>query len=80
MTVTYCSRFFLRILITSLILAAINNAEASKPCENIAGKFVSIEGKIEFGNDGQRERQLATLESSLCQNDMIYVGANSAQR
>ena len=77
MTVTYCSRFFLRILITSLILAAINNAEASKPCENIAGKFVSIEGKIEFGNDGQRERQLATLESSLCQNDMIYVGANS---
>ncbi len=59
------------------MLAAINDAQASKPCENIAGKFVSIEGKIEFGNDGQRERQLATLESSLCQNDMIYVGANS---
>jgi tetratricopeptide (TPR) repeat protein len=59
------------------MLALIENASAAQPCEDIAGKFVSIEGKIEFGRDGQRDRQPAALESSLCQNDMVYVGANS---
>jgi tetratricopeptide (TPR) repeat protein len=59
------------------MLALIENASAAQACENIAGKFVSIEGKIEFGRDGQRDRQPASLESSLCQNDMVYVGVNS---
>lgn len=67
----------LRPLAISLLLALNENAIAAQACENPVGKFVSIEGKIEFEHSGPRERQAASLESALCQNDMIYVGANS---
>ncbi|MGZ8158299.1 MAG: TonB-dependent receptor domain-containing protein [Methylobacter sp.] len=55
----------------------IESAEATVSCGIAVGKFVSIEGAIELEHAAQGERQPATLESTLCQNDMIHVGENS---
>ena len=58
-------------------LTLLENTEASQSCGNVVGKFVSIEGTIELEHADLGERQPATLESSLCQDDMIHVGENS---
>lgn len=60
-----------------LSLALLNNAKASDGCESAVGKFVSVEGAVELERSGKKERQPASLASALCQDDMIYVGANS---
>ena len=52
-------------------------AEATESCGVTVGKFVAIEGAIELEHSDQRIRQSATLESTLCQNDIVYVGQNS---
>jgi tetratricopeptide (TPR) repeat protein len=58
-------------------LALIDNAAAAESCQNTVGKFVSIEGAIEIEHTDQGQRLPASLESSLCQDDLIYVGENS---
>ena len=50
---------------------------AAETCQNAVGKFISIEGAIELEHTDQGQRQPASLESSLCQDDLIYVGENS---
>lgn len=58
-------------------LTLLENAEAGQSCGIAVGKFISIEGVIELEHANLGERQPATLESSLCQDDMIHVGENS---
>ena len=52
-------------------------AEATESCGVTVGKFVAIEGAIELEHSDQKIKQSATLESTLCQNDIVYVGQNS---
>jgi hypothetical protein len=52
-------------------------AEATESCGITVGKFVAIEGAIELEHSDQKIKQSATLESTLCQNDIVYVGQNS---
>ena len=69
---------FLRAVAIGVIyLALIESGEAAETCQNAVGKFISIEGAIEIEHADQGERQPASLESSLCQDDLIYVGENS---
>lgn len=65
------------ITIGIISLTLLENAEAGQSCGIAVGKFISIEGVIELEHANLGERQPATLESSLCQDDMIHVGENS---
>ena len=65
------------VIIGSICVAFIDIAAAAETCQNAVGKFISIEGSIEIEHTDQGERQRASLESSLCQDDLIYVGENS---
>lgn len=64
-------------ILGAIFLALSESAGASQPCGVVVGKFVSIEGSIELEHADQEGRQAATLESALCQDDMIHVGENS---
>ena len=50
---------------------------AATTCAEVVGKFVSLEGNINLERADAPERQPAALDTALCQNDMIHVGANS---
>ncbi len=60
-----------------VFVALIESAAAAETCQNVVGKFISIEGAIELEHTEQGQRQPASLDSSLCQDDLIYVGENS---
>jgi hypothetical protein len=69
---------YLRCALIGLVgVALTDSAAASETCQNAVGKFVSIEGAIEIEHTDQGQRQPASLESPLCQDDLIYVGENS---
>lgn len=52
-------------------------AEGAESCAVRVGKFAALEGTIEIEHSNPKIRQSATLESTLCQDDMVYVGQNS---
>jgi len=65
------------VTIGMISVALLESAGAAESCGNAVGKFISIEGVIELEHADQGDRKPASLESSLCQDDMIYVGENS---
>jgi Tfp pilus assembly protein PilF len=65
------------IIIGITYVTLIDSATAAETCQNAVGKFISIEGAIELEHTDQGQRQPASLESTLCQDDLIYVGENS---
>ncbi|WP_052700152.1 TonB-dependent receptor domain-containing protein [Methylocucumis oryzae] len=67
----------LALMVSSVVLLSPYKSSQASSCGDKVGKFVSIEGTVELEHVDNTRKMPAKLESTLCQNDMIYVAENS---
>jgi tetratricopeptide (TPR) repeat protein len=67
---TFAAQFF-------LLLLLVSNVYAESQCENLAGKFTSIEGEVEVKPEAGGGWQAASMAYVLCEADTIRVGERS---